>query len=62
MTPEEDALASWLSAALDDPLVCSEYKQVITNWFNSKTIEVQEPSQEKKDIEAAMWESLSNQK
>lgn len=27
-------LAKWLSAALDDPKVCDEYKEVINNWFN----------------------------
>jgi len=27
-------LATWLSAALGDPKVCSEYKYAINNWFN----------------------------
>lgn len=27
-------LAKWLSAALDDPKVCDEYKEAINNWFN----------------------------
>jgi hypothetical protein len=28
------ALAPWLSAALDDPKVCAEYKSVISRWFD----------------------------
>ena len=28
-------LAPWLSAALDDPKVCDEYKSAINAWFNA---------------------------
>jgi hypothetical protein len=28
-------LAPWLSAALDDPQVCAEYKSAINAWFNA---------------------------
>lgn len=37
----ENALAMWLSAALDDPLVCVEMKQDIERWFAA--IEVGHP-------------------
>ncbi|UOF82385.1 UNVERIFIED_CONTAM: hypothetical protein [Bacteriophage sp.] len=28
-------LAPWLSAALDDPKVCQEYKDAINDWFDT---------------------------
>lgn len=33
MTPAEEALGGWLSAALDDPAVCAEMKRNINAWF-----------------------------
>jgi hypothetical protein len=30
-----DALGSWLAAALDDPLVCAEFKRDIRAWFDA---------------------------
>ena len=42
MPPEQEVmkeaayqLAPWLSAALDDPKVCKEYKDVINAWFDA---------------------------
>lgn len=42
MPPEQEAmkeaaynLAPWLSAALDDPKVCQEYKDAINGWFDT---------------------------
>ena len=34
LTKEEDTLAFWLSAALDDKLACNEFKVAIVNWLN----------------------------
>jgi hypothetical protein len=33
MSPE-DRIGAWLSAALEDPMVCDEMKQDIKDWFN----------------------------
>lgn len=33
MSPEEDRLAAWLTAALEDPNVCEEFKTDIENWL-----------------------------
>lgn len=33
--PQDTALGKWLSAALDDPAVCSEMKSDIKDWFNT---------------------------
>jgi len=57
-TKEDDELGAWLSAALEDPNVCKEFKEVINNWFNSKTITIKDISQSRKTIEKRMWESL----
>lgn len=38
MPPEQEAaynLAPWLSAALDDPNVCQEYKDAVNSWFDT---------------------------
>jgi hypothetical protein len=58
MTKEEDALGKWLSAALDDPNVCDEMKADIRAWFDSKTFELPERTEEDIEIERQMWESL----
>ena len=34
LTPAEDKLGSWLSASLEDPASCTEFKQAVKNWFN----------------------------
>jgi NTP pyrophosphatase (non-canonical NTP hydrolase) len=34
-SPRDDLVGKWLSAALDDPLVCTEMKADINAWFNS---------------------------
>lgn len=36
MTPAEEALGGWLSAALDDPAVCAEMKADIQAWMDEK--------------------------
>jgi hypothetical protein len=36
-TKEDDGIGKWLSAALDDPKVCEEFKNDILDWFNSKS-------------------------
>lgn len=59
-TKEEEALAPWLSAALEDDNVCIEFKNTINNWFNSHTISIKEPSEEMREIERKMWESLGD--
>lgn len=33
LSPAEDKLGSWLSAALEDPEACKEFKQDVENWF-----------------------------
>jgi len=35
-TKEDDGIGKWLSAALDDPKVCAEFKADIRAWFDSK--------------------------
>ncbi len=34
MDQPDAAIGEWLSAALDDPGVCDEFKQVIRSWFD----------------------------
>ena len=41
MSPE-DRIGAWLSAALEDPMVCDEMKQDIKDWFDQTNAE-QEP-------------------
>ena len=43
MEAATDGLAKWLSAALDDPNVCAEYKRDINTWFAAQA---QQPAQE----------------
>lgn len=33
LSPAEDELGGWLSAALEDPGSCKEFKQAVENWF-----------------------------
>lgn len=33
LTPAEDKLGAWLSASLEDPSSCKEFKQDVENWF-----------------------------
>lgn len=33
LSPAEDKLGSWLSAASEDPEACKEFKQDVENWF-----------------------------
>lgn len=35
MTPEEQRIGAWLSAALDDPHVCEDMKRDITAWMDA---------------------------
>ena len=35
LTPADDALGSWMSAALEDPKVCDEMKRDIKTWMDS---------------------------
>lgn len=58
MTSQEDALGSWLSAALEDPYACEEFKEVIRNWFKQFEVKINKASQEMKDIERDMWDAL----
>jgi hypothetical protein len=54
MPPEQEAmkeaaynLAPWLSAALDDPEVCQEYKAAINAWFDTAMpAPLEQPEQE----------------
>lgn len=34
MTVAEDKLGGWLSAALEDPEACVEFKEAVKDWFN----------------------------
>lgn len=34
MTPAEEELGAWMSAGLEDPDACAEFKTAVTNWFN----------------------------
>lgn len=34
LTPAEDKLGGWLSASLEDPAACTEFKQAVKNWFH----------------------------
>lgn len=34
LTKAEDELGSWLSASLEDPAACKEFKQSVEAWFN----------------------------
>jgi len=47
MTYEERELGEWLSAALDDPKACEEFKEAIRAWFES--IEERESNQSLQD-------------
>lgn len=44
MTEAEWNLGAWLSAAMDDPNVCQEFKDDITDWF----VEINEREAEEK--------------
>lgn len=33
--PASDALGAWLSAALDDPQACAEFKAAVRTWFEA---------------------------
>lgn len=61
MTKEEKELGKWLSAALDDPHSCEEFKEDIVNWFNSKTITTKEVTHSRMKIERDMWKSLQEE-